>query len=236
MTDSVPAFGKGSRSGGRMTKGERTRRHLMDATREVLAEQGYQAMRIEDIAGAADLAKGTFYIYFKNKKAITMAVMEEFLDECSRAMLAARTEDDPFLEILEPTVEYIRLAFENPGLARALLQFCHNAPEAAELWTETTRTWVTKVAGRLARRLGGGAADADTRSLVVYAMNWMVDGVLNSYIVRDDSRLQEVVHSPEQLGETLSVLWYRAVYGEDPNAEQLESARPILDFRLARTS
>jgi len=236
MKDAVPVFGKGSRSGGRMTKGERTKRRLMEAAREVLAERGYQAMRIEDIARAADVAKGTFYIYFDNKAAITMAVMEEVLAEGLRAMRGARTEDDPFLEILEPTVEYMRITIENAGLWKALLQFSHNEPEAAKLITRSTQDVMIRVAARMERRLGKGTASDDTRALVAYAMNWMVDGVLNSFVARDDARLQEVVQSPEQLGETLSVLWYRAVYGEDPDPGRLDSAKTILDFHLGTVS
>jgi AcrR family transcriptional regulator len=202
----------------------------------VLAKRGYQDMRIEDIAQAADVAKGTFYIYFENKAAITMAVMEDVAAEVSRAMREARTEDDPFLEILEPTVEYMRLAINHAGLWRALLQFSHNHPEAAKLLTRATQELMAQVGVRMQRRLGQGTAGDDTRTLVAYAMNWMVDGVLNSFVARDDTCLQKVVHSPEQLGETLSVLWYRAVYGEDPDPGRLQNARPILEFRLKRDS
>jgi TetR/AcrR family transcriptional regulator, transcriptional repressor for nem operon len=216
----------------RLRKGERTKRSILDATRKVLADQGYYAARIEDITRAANVAKGTFYLYFKNKKDATIAVMSEFIADGERAALGSRTVDDPFLEILEPTVAYTRIVFAHSGLLRAFVQFSHDNLEAAHLWSEVTRRWLTRVDAVMDRRLGKGRTDATTRTLVVHAMSWMVDGVLLSFLTRDHPRLQEVVRSPEQLGETLSVLWYRAVYGEDPNPAQLANGRPVLDFHF----
>jgi len=233
MTESRPLFGKGSRSKGRLSKGERTKRRLLVVTRKVLAEKGYQATRIEDITKAADVSVGTFYLYFKNKEAITMAVLAEVLEEGERAMLESRTVDDPFLEILEPTVCYARIVFEQAGLFRAFVQFSHIHPEASQFWSELTSGWLERVESVLDRRLGSGRTDPSTRRIVTYAMSWMVDGVLLSFLTRDHPRLHEVVQSPQELAETLSVLWYRAVYGADPDPGQLESGKKVLEFYLS---
>jgi len=236
MGDDTPVFGKGSRSH-RKTKGERTERRLMDAAREVLAERGYQDTRIEDIAQAAGLAKGTLYIYFKNKRDITMEVMKEFVADGYSAMREARTHDDPFLEILEPTVEAMRLIFKHANLWKALLQFYHHEPEAVQMMKDYEAEYVARISRRMKLRLDGKAVDADSSSLVAHAMNWMVDGVLVgflSYLSRENTRLEEVIDTPEQLGEILSVLWYRAVYCENPDPEHVKNARSVLGFRLKR--
>jgi AcrR family transcriptional regulator len=236
MTESRPLFGKGSRSKGRLSKGERTKRRLLAVTRKVLAEKGYQGTRIDDITKAAEVSVGTFYLYFKNKEAITMAVLAEVLEEGERAMLASRTADDSFLEILEPTVCYARIVFEQAGLFRAFVQFSHIHPEASRFWSELTSGWLERVEALMDRRLGSGRTDASTRRVVTYAMSWMVDGVFLSFLTREHPRFQEAVQSPEQLAETLSVLWYRAVYGTDPDPEQLESGKKVLDFYLSDDS
>jgi AcrR family transcriptional regulator len=215
-----------------MTKGDRTRRRLMDAAWDMLAKHGYQSMRIEDIADAAGVAKGTFYIYFENKAAISMALMKEAMGSGGQAMRDARTEDDPFLEILEPTVQYMRQTLGFADAWRALLQFCHVHPPAARLLTEANRNLVLAIERRIERRLG--PADPADRTLTAYAMTWMVDGVLNSFIAREDEHLEEAFKSPEHLGELLSVLWYRAVYGEDPDPSKLQHAGSVLDFRLRK--
>jgi AcrR family transcriptional regulator len=232
MTDPAPRFGKGSRSVGRITKGERTRRRLMDAAWEMLAKHGYQSMRIEDIADAAGVAKGTFYIYFENKASISMALMEEAISSGTQEMRDARTVDDAFLEILEPTVQYLQRTFAFADGWRALLQLCHIHPPAARLLTEANRNLVFAIERRMEQRIG--PVDPAERTLVVYAMTWMVDGVLSSFIARDDEYLEEAFKSPEHLGELLSVLWYRAVYGEDPDPSKLEHGSSVLDFHLKK--
>jgi AcrR family transcriptional regulator len=234
MQEAQRAGTRRARAVDRPTKGEQTRRRLMTATRKVLARNGYQATRIEDVAKAAGVAKGTFYLYFENKEAATMAVMQQVMAESEAKLRATRTLDDPFLEILEPTVAYARVIFEQADLFRAFVQFSHHYPQAAQYWSEVTHRWLAGVESVMDRRLGRGRTDPATRGLVVYAMSWMVDGVLLSFLTRDYPRLEEVRQQPEQIGEALSVLWYRAVYGEDPDLRHLTSGRAVLDFRLAR--
>jgi len=236
MQNESPPFGKGSRSAGRVTKGERTKRRIMAATRKVLEEKGYLDTRIEDIAQTAGVAKGTLYLYFKDKKALIMEVWKEFLEEGAREMRSQRRRDDPFLDVYGPNVAYARIVFENAGLLRACVQFMFVHPEAFKAWSESTREWLTRVEGAMDRRLGRGRTDETARILTTYAMSWMIDGILWSVLTLDHPRFREAVQSPEQVAETLSVLWHRAVYGKDPDPELLESAKPLLAFHLPSDS
>jgi AcrR family transcriptional regulator/predicted DNA-binding transcriptional regulator AlpA len=64
------------------------RRHIMIVSADVFAEKGYYATTINDLARAAGIAKGTIYWYFKNKKAIMLAL----LDDISREITVTFTE------------------------------------------------------------------------------------------------------------------------------------------------
>ncbi|MCX8083649.1 MAG: TetR/AcrR family transcriptional regulator [Calditerrivibrio sp.] len=44
------------------------KRLLMDAALDVFSEKGFWSTKISDIVQKADLAQGTFYLYFKNKE------------------------------------------------------------------------------------------------------------------------------------------------------------------------
>ncbi|MCP4436625.1 MAG: TetR/AcrR family transcriptional regulator [Actinomycetia bacterium] len=59
-----------------LTTGEATRARLLDAAIEVLAERGYNAVRVDDIVQRADVSHGTFYLYFANKDAMVVALAE----------------------------------------------------------------------------------------------------------------------------------------------------------------
>jgi AcrR family transcriptional regulator len=56
-------------------KAER-RQQILNVARDVFAKRGYHAAKIEDIVLAASIARGTFYLYFEDKRAI----FEEIVD------------------------------------------------------------------------------------------------------------------------------------------------------------
>ncbi|ANY16224.1 TetR/AcrR family transcriptional regulator [Bordetella pseudohinzii] len=60
------------------TKGEHTRLAIKEAAREVMARDGFAAMRIADIMSGAGKSPGAFYIYFKNKEELLHELLEDF--------------------------------------------------------------------------------------------------------------------------------------------------------------
>ena len=53
----------------------RTRRDILRAAEQVLAEKGLYEAKIADIAEAADIGVGTVYLHFQTKEALTEAVV-----------------------------------------------------------------------------------------------------------------------------------------------------------------
>ena len=52
------------------------RHGILDAAMQVYVKKGYHAATIADVAKAAGLGKGTLYLYFKNKEAIAISMVE----------------------------------------------------------------------------------------------------------------------------------------------------------------
>ena len=71
----------------RERKKRETRWRLMTAALHLFLEQGYDATTVEQIAEAADVAKGTFFNYFETKEAILPALVEWRLQELGEALL-----------------------------------------------------------------------------------------------------------------------------------------------------
>lgn len=60
----------------------RTRRRLRDALIELILEQGYESITIQEITDRADLSRATFYLHYKNGKDELLAVsLEAMFDE-----------------------------------------------------------------------------------------------------------------------------------------------------------
>lgn len=71
-------------------KSARTRARLMDAAVEVFARDGFEAASVNEIARMAEVANGTFYVHFKDKEAIAVAVAariaSDITDQIDQAM------------------------------------------------------------------------------------------------------------------------------------------------------
>lgn len=74
----------------RERKKHATRRRLMRAALQLFREQGYDDTTVEQIAEAADVAKGTFFNYFETKEAILPAMAEWRLQQLEGALLPER--------------------------------------------------------------------------------------------------------------------------------------------------
>jgi len=57
-----------------------TRKKLLEAGRNLFAEQGYHATSIQAIASRAGMAAGAFYTYFRSKRQLLIVLMNELLE------------------------------------------------------------------------------------------------------------------------------------------------------------
>jgi AcrR family transcriptional regulator len=57
---------------------EERRTDLLDAAEAVIVERGLGATTIEDVTKRANVAKGTFYLYFDSKDAVVAALQQRF--------------------------------------------------------------------------------------------------------------------------------------------------------------
>src|SRR5216117_3910195 len=93
---------------------ERTRQELLAAATRVLAEKGLDRTKITDIAAAADVGVGTFYLHFPDKEALFDAVVEETVRRLKATVDAAREKArGPLAKIQAANRAFFRFAREN---------------------------------------------------------------------------------------------------------------------------
>jgi len=71
----------------RERKKRETRLRLMEAALQLFRQHGYDATTVEQIADAADVAKGTFFNYFETKEAILPSIAEWRIQQLEKALL-----------------------------------------------------------------------------------------------------------------------------------------------------
>ena len=78
---------------------------ILQATREIMAEQGYHNLNIRDIAKRCGIATGTFYNYFQSKQEVLVVMMAEDWSRMKKRIEAG-------LESQEQPKERLRVIFE----------------------------------------------------------------------------------------------------------------------------
>ncbi len=81
------------------------REAILDAAQQLTTEVGYEALRMDAVAEAAELSKGTLYLYFANKEALCAGVATRLIDK----LLPILEED---LSKADTGLDAIRLVLE----------------------------------------------------------------------------------------------------------------------------
>ena len=95
---------------------------ILDAALELFRQYGYRRTSMEDIAGAANVAKGTLYIYFKSKDELFEALARRLAAQVSHDVRSALALDLPFedkvLAVLDAKLGFaFRLVLSSPHAA-----------------------------------------------------------------------------------------------------------------------
>jgi len=93
---------------------ERTRQDLLTAATRVLAAKGLHRTKIADIAAAADVGVGTFYLHFPDKETLFDAVVEDTVHRLKTTVDAARSKArTPVDKVRASNVAFLRFARDN---------------------------------------------------------------------------------------------------------------------------
>jgi AcrR family transcriptional regulator len=107
----------------RLEKSERRQQILLRA-RDVFAKHGYHAAKIDDIVAAAGVARGTFYLYFDDKRAIFEEIVDRTFARLGMAVVRVDTEH-PTRSVTEQIKENIQrivhALLEDPATTKILL-------------------------------------------------------------------------------------------------------------------
>ena len=103
------------------------RQDILGAARAVLIEKGYHRVLLDDVARRAGIAKGTLYLYFRDKEDLFARVLEDVLNRLEERIEAAEERPEIPLDELKRVVT-AELAFvdENHDF---LVQFSREKPD-----------------------------------------------------------------------------------------------------------
>ena len=105
----------------RPPKRERTRRALIDAGLQVLADRG-DALTASDVVAAADVSNGTFYNHFADRQAFLDTLAHESLVALTRGSARDTQGSDPAWRFAVATTRVLETARREPLWGHAVLR------------------------------------------------------------------------------------------------------------------
>lgn len=143
------------------------REAILDAAQELTAEVGYQALRMDAVAEAAELSKGTLYLYFANKEALCAGVATRLIDLLlpllEKNLAKASSGLDAVRQVLQTYCEFTR---DHPHHFRFALTWL-SAGERLDDSSEAFRLYRDRVGSVLQHAVAAierGQADGSVRS------------------------------------------------------------------------
>jgi AcrR family transcriptional regulator len=106
-------------------KREQRRELLLQHARDVFAEKGYHAAKIDDIVAQASVARGTFYLHFDDKRGIFEELVDDFLSRISLAIVRIRVDEQaspPLSQLRENVFRVLEVGLGDPGMTKILLK------------------------------------------------------------------------------------------------------------------
>jgi len=157
---------------------------ILESARKVFAKKGFADATMDEIAGAAGVAKGTLYLYFESKRDVYLKTLQrgsaELLGQVKANMRAA---DDVRAKMRALIVTRARYAEENRDFYRIYLTHFSNVTHPALLDREF-RGLHRKHAESLEQALRDGVDRGEIGHLDVKAAAFTIQEMVRSLITR----------------------------------------------------
>ncbi|WP_234786330.1 MULTISPECIES: TetR/AcrR family transcriptional regulator [Mycolicibacter] len=163
-------------------------RQLLEVTRALLLADGPTELTVDKVTAAAQVAKGTFYLYFDSKDHLLAKLWADYLDSflaTVQGQLATATPTAPdWPAALDALIEQmIRYDIANAALHRAV--FSQASGDGLRQLRLADSNVITLLADAIAAAVDAGAvtvADPPTTAALLY---YAVDGLLNAAYLGD---------------------------------------------------
>ncbi len=150
------------------------REEILKSAISAFSHKGYHNTSISDIIEKAGIARGTFYLYFENKRQIFDSVLDNLiieLDHCIKKIELGQGLPNPLDQLKANLKRVLILFIENPELTRILLR--HATGLDADLdrkITEFYKNWAYKIEDAIKLGIKMGIVRECSSALVSYCI------------------------------------------------------------------
>jgi AcrR family transcriptional regulator len=178
------------------------RQELLAAAREVLAQKGYERTTVSSIATRANVALGTFYLYFPSKEALPGALARQLAEALAAGARVALEGVDDLDTAIQTLIES---AWATAAEHRDMLMIANRGLELAETFDEMLEICAPfrqVIEDLLARFQASGDIPAELdRQMTAYVLRDLIDRSIKA----------KVCFGQDAYGEAMSLLVRRAL-------------------------
>jgi AcrR family transcriptional regulator len=121
----------------RVARREKRRAAILDAALEEFAARGFAATRLDDVARRARIAKGTIYLYFRDKESLFQELVRTMLSPLVGTIEAAPLSEVPIRAVAEMIVDvFVREIYgtRRKDVIRLIISEGPRFPKLAEIY------------------------------------------------------------------------------------------------------
>lgn len=179
---------------------EARRNHILEAAEHLFLEKGFDNVTVDDIAVAAEVAKGTLYLYFKNKNDLLMGLLLKRRRPILQAFGEAQADASTGLDLVARLIREQQQSMERDPLElrRLFLRHLIDGPAsepspAAEEHAKHIERVISTYLNAIERGQSDGSIRKELEPAMVTAQIW--GGMVGSFVLAQHS-----THLAKRLG------------------------------------
>ena len=142
-------------SGARQERGAARREAILSAALDEFSSSGFEAARLDDVAKRAGIAKGTIYLYFRDKESLFQELLRAMLTPLVGTIEALGAADVPIAVLTDQIVElFVREVYETrrKDVIRLMISEGRRFPKLAEFYYREVLSRIIAAVRDLLRR------------------------------------------------------------------------------------
>jgi TetR/AcrR family fatty acid metabolism transcriptional regulator len=169
---------------------EQRRTQILSAAKEVFAEHGYHHASISAIIARANIARGTFYLYFSSKRSVFDSILDEAVEELRTRITRIEVGDGaepPWVQIRTNLHRVMEFALDHPNFIKLLLsQGLGQDPEVNARVGEFYAHVVGRIGSSLRHGIEMGLVRPCDTEFVAAALLGSVRGIIDHVLASDE--------------------------------------------------
>lgn len=197
------------------TKGQRTRKNILNCARKVFARAGYVTLRMSDVAEESGVSMGALYRYFQNKDDLFVNLIGDIHEQMFSASRASEHDfaANPYQALLAANRGYLKHYHENRDVMRALIEAGTVDERFRDVWWQMRRRHIDRFVYALKTSHGIETVSGVSVRTVVESMASLVEQSAYTWFAQEE--LNDKPISVETAAQVVTRVWYRTFFEKE---------------------